>query len=306
MINQEYSAFGPWVIEIQDVDGIPALFRTTAPKLDECQMLIKIPRDIERRNAKPGMDLYNHLAAIGKDQLIILSRRPDGGVRELRCNLAEVEAVRVTHNLLRGELHLLLPGEPLVLVYNTVSADIMAAFVRLIRQSKSPELKKEHPAQPVPDRDVEEILPEPDLSYFYINLRDRLGRADGAGEVLLHQHEVILHRNAGLFEPLMRLLFPHRICELMILDAPRELIIVTRHDGVKTTRLVDNGYGILFVPKSSLGGFQRQSSERYPDVEHIWLSTPSHRIEIPLMENNPYIPGFLLWCKKNGISGPQG
>ena len=53
----EYNAFGPWAYEISDKYPLPRLFAPYFAADDNAVLKIKIPREIERRNASPGMDL---------------------------------------------------------------------------------------------------------------------------------------------------------------------------------------------------------------------------------------------------------
>ncbi len=57
----EYDSFGPWVFEISEQCPIPALFEPNVNSDNNTLLSIKIPRDIERRNANPEMHLYNYV-----------------------------------------------------------------------------------------------------------------------------------------------------------------------------------------------------------------------------------------------------
>ena len=63
----EYNAFGPWVYEIDDAHPLPPLFASCFTDNDEAILKIKVPREIERRNAAPGMELYDFVIALYED-----------------------------------------------------------------------------------------------------------------------------------------------------------------------------------------------------------------------------------------------
>ena len=71
----EYNAFGPWAYEISEKYPLPPLFAPYFTADDKAVIKIKIPREIERRNAEPGMDLYDYVVALYEDRLLILNVR---------------------------------------------------------------------------------------------------------------------------------------------------------------------------------------------------------------------------------------
>ena len=60
----EYNAFGPWAYEISDKYPLPRLFAPYFAADDNAVLKINIPRETERRNASPGMDLYDYVVAL--------------------------------------------------------------------------------------------------------------------------------------------------------------------------------------------------------------------------------------------------
>ena len=57
----EYDAFGPWIDEVFAPEDVPRLFRNHALDFDAARLVLKVPRDIVRRDATPDMDLYDYL-----------------------------------------------------------------------------------------------------------------------------------------------------------------------------------------------------------------------------------------------------
>lgn len=75
----EYDAFGPWVDPVRSAEEVPPLYRDHPVDLAASRLVLKVPRDIARRDATPDMDLYDHLLVLEADALTVLSRR--GGPR---------------------------------------------------------------------------------------------------------------------------------------------------------------------------------------------------------------------------------
>lgn len=71
----EYDRFGPWIDEVETPEDMPPLYRDYAVDLDAAQLVLKVPRNIARRDATADMDLYNHVLILDKTALTVLSRR---------------------------------------------------------------------------------------------------------------------------------------------------------------------------------------------------------------------------------------
>ena len=131
--QKEYDRFGPWVTEISDEDPVPPLF---APYVkDEAAPLLslKIPRKIERRQANPGMDLYDYLVSAHEDHILIL-KRDGSSVSSQRCRYDEIQMVHFVEDLLDGRLQLLIADKPLEIPFNSVSGEVMVKLLGLVRE----------------------------------------------------------------------------------------------------------------------------------------------------------------------------
>ena len=62
-VISEYDAFGPWIYEVHNVDELPRLYQNAGIDPTTCSLVLKIPRNIERRDATPDMHLYDHLVS---------------------------------------------------------------------------------------------------------------------------------------------------------------------------------------------------------------------------------------------------
>ena len=70
----EYARFGPWVDEIASADELPRLYRDHPIDFAAALLVLKVPRNIARRDARPDMDLYDHVVVLEPDRLTVLSR----------------------------------------------------------------------------------------------------------------------------------------------------------------------------------------------------------------------------------------
>ncbi len=77
MRNKEYDSFGSWIYEISEDYPIPDQFLKYSVRTEKSLFSIKIPRQIERRKARPGMPLYDYVVSMYKTDILILKREGD-------------------------------------------------------------------------------------------------------------------------------------------------------------------------------------------------------------------------------------
>ena len=128
----EYDAFGPWVYDVDGDHPLPPLFVPFVDMSKSWRMLLKIPRDIERRRATPDMDLYDFVVGADDAGIQIWSRR-EKAVESTRIAYRDITGIRLYQRLLHGVCTLYSAGGPVILTYNTVSADVMRRFGDLVR-----------------------------------------------------------------------------------------------------------------------------------------------------------------------------
>ena len=128
----EYDAFGPWVYDVDGEHPLPPLFVPFVDMSKSWRMLLKIPRDIERRRATPDMDLYDFVVGADDAGVQIWSRR-EKAVESTRIAYRDITGIRLYQRLLHGVCTLYSAGGPVILTYNTVSADVMRRFGDRVR-----------------------------------------------------------------------------------------------------------------------------------------------------------------------------
>ncbi|WP_062201417.1 hypothetical protein [Demequina salsinemoris] len=112
--TDEWARFGPWIDPVETPEDVPRLFRDHPLDLDAARLVLKVPRDIAHRDAKPGMDLYDHLVVVNDDAVTVLTRRgAEGGHADIthgysedRIALDDLVAIHDSVNLLHGRVAL--------------------------------------------------------------------------------------------------------------------------------------------------------------------------------------------------------
>jgi hypothetical protein len=133
----EYDRFGPWIDQVRTPEDVPRLFRDHPMHLDGTRLVLKVPRNVARRDATPDMDLYDHLLVLDDRGLTVLSRRAgagEAGYDARQVPFVEVAAVRDVVNLLDGRLTVLTrDGRDLTVAYNGSARDAVRGLVDGLR-----------------------------------------------------------------------------------------------------------------------------------------------------------------------------
>ncbi len=218
--DPEYDRFGPWVSEISDEDPPPPLFVPHLTRSETPLLSLKIPRRISRREAHPGMDLYDYMVSLYEQDMLVLERvGHDVGARTIRYR--DVQHLSLREELLRGTVHLGVAAGHYDLPYNTVSGDIMRRLVSLIRERYLPD-------QGPPPIELEPISATELSFYFERLLRDEQA-GDSAMQPVASQADTAM---GALEESLVRRflfgLVAKRLLESLHLSDGRELRVIDR------------------------------------------------------------------------------
>jgi len=133
---REFDAFGPWIYPVRSASEMPWRFREHYAQLGGAELMLKIPRDLDRADIQPGDDLYRSVLAVFGDRLCLLHAGPPGSgpVERTDVGLSEVVGFSASENLLQGTWTLMLRnGGKLVISHPATSADVMAKVSNVIR-----------------------------------------------------------------------------------------------------------------------------------------------------------------------------
>jgi len=126
----EYDAFGPWILSVGTPDDVPRAFRGYPFDFSVAEFILKLPRDIARRDATPDMHLYDRMLVIDSSGLTVLSRIGDG-FETTRIEPAAIGAVEHSIELLDGMLSVHgIDGTRVDVPYNGASRGVVAAVAK--------------------------------------------------------------------------------------------------------------------------------------------------------------------------------
>lgn len=281
MAISEYDAFGPWIYEIDEDHPVPRLF---APYMDQdgpARLLLKIPRNIERRVATPDMDLYDHVVGAYETYICVLTRREDQ-VERLTIPYGEIEGFCLTRHFLRGLLTLYLRGGKAEIPFNTVSIREMRRFTTLIRDR----IEGEVPAlDPLRERQM-----DLELDVLFVNMLKDL-RAEGETP-LLYGYQPMAARvpldRSGLRGLLTRFR-QERLPAALHVVTPRELIVIQRDISPDKREKEGFIYHYTYLPLANIRGLSVDSGTAYAErVCSVTLS--EHTFRYGVRPENQSVP----------------
>ncbi len=250
----EYDAFGPWVFEIDDQQTMPPLFVNVYKVSEPPVMLIKIPRKIDRRDAKPDMHLYDYVIAALSTQLYIL-KRVNNSVEERRLPYQDIVAVKNATALLKGQLVLYLLDETLTIEYNTVSEVIMLRLINIIREKYKTQEKV------LNLRPLEYNINT--IEHRYALIVDQFKQRDNRIRLVAYQPPSILTpRKKRLFSKAVSVLSKKQMMSsTAFITNDTELIVLQRDKRVRSVRQPDLSCSMLFLPFSSITKVSRTQDD---------------------------------------------
>jgi hypothetical protein len=280
--RQEYDRYGPWVLEVRSELELPKAFRGAWPELREYSLLLKVPRREERRDLRPGMDLYRAVLGLGGAGCILLSL-DEAGVQRQTVAWSQVAAVRGYQNLLFGRWELLLAdGGAISVNYNTVSGRVMDQATRVVRDH----LPGDHAQAPAAGAAV-----TVEDHFFRAELMDLQDERQDAVTVLFDRPGRRVRNERGR----------RRLSTgAMVLDAGFELIIVDRAPVMRPRWSADYGHQRTFLPLAGIAGFTlSESTPPVGDPVHtLALEMGAQRLETRFLDDPAAVAGLL---RKRGV-----
>ncbi|WP_306214335.1 hypothetical protein [Actinoplanes sp. RD1] len=271
----EFDAFGPWVDEVPTVAALPRLYRDSGVDPAACRLVLKVPRNVERRNAHPGMHLYDHLIALDDETLVVLHRREDT-YDTVRVPVDRIVAIADSTRLLDGRLTVhLADGGTVVVPYNGSSNAPIRRLIALLRASYLPVAAPEsgEPARPEPAG-----LGREDTGL--LNDYDELMRQE-PGMRLLNVGPRQTVRAASRWERLYRRARPLTLQAGIAVSDEREIVLVHRRDWF-TRHADDISMARTVLPRARIDEVTARPHERYLGVHVVTVTAGTTRIEFPV------------------------
>ena len=278
----EYNAFGPWAYEISEKYPLPPLFAPYFTADDKAVIKIKIPREIERRNAEPGMDLYDYVVALYEDRILIL-KREDGTVLEKQIPLKEFKGVRIYQNLLKGGYTIFSARGSISFPFNSVSLDLFRKLTNLVLERVKSQVR-DISSLPVTETAPESMLLINMLHDTEMKLPDiRVGAVQKSADV---------HRKGATQNMIERMLWGEMNPEALHLYTDQYLIVFENGVFPNHVGMQDFGYTQTIIPLDRIDGIEVAHSEEYSLLEESRLTLGQDRIAYHFEIDNEEVSAF--------------
>ncbi|WP_203667615.1 hypothetical protein [Cellulomonas pakistanensis] len=300
----EYDAFGPWVDPVRTAEEVPPLYRDHPLDLAASRLVLKVPRDIARRDATPDMDLYDHLLVLGPDRFTALSRRTAGDAARRGARAArraegrgydvrevpydQVAAVGTSIDLLDGRLDVhALAGASVRVRFSGSSADVVEGFVDALRSLAWPVPTTGDPAPRDPTAGLPGLgrLDRRALGEKEIGLvsayREVADRERGLKALAAHRRRVVQPVGGGLSRAI-HLLHPMTVQAAVVASDGRELQVFGRRDWLARGRTPVHSESRLVLPLERLTGVGARPHPGYRDVTVVTLRAGDAALDLPV------------------------
>jgi hypothetical protein len=263
----EIEAFGPWILRVRTPDEVPALFRPL--DLTGARAAVKVPRPIERREARAGMDLYDTLVVVRDDGVEVWSRVPGApGGRVRRWLRAEdLLALEDSTDLLDGMLRLhALGSDPVEIPYNGSSADVVLTLLDEIRSFWRPPTG--FPERP-PEMPLDALGPE---DVGLVSFHRNLSRHDSLLRPLVLRRRLPASRAGnGLVRTLQRV-WPTSLQAAVVETTGSELVVLHRRAWLDRGRRATYTQAATVVPLTRGIRVEATADPRWTGIRRLRLA----------------------------------
>lgn len=277
--SAEYDAFGPWVLPVARDEDVPRAFREFAFDFVGPSTVLKIPRDITRREANPTMHLYDRMLVVNDDGLTVLTRDGDG-FSTTTLPFGSIAAVEVGNELLEGWLS----------VYGTDGTHVTVPFNGSSRPAvtkMADTLVPPSSALPVAARSDELAIDAlgPTDTALVTDYRDaaqrrplRLFAAD-SGSVPPSRESLV----ARIGRP------RRRLSGIVLSGTEHELVVVSRRLGLRASVKPDLSSRELVIRRDQITGITTSANPLVGDVTTATIQSGDARIELQLRTGGPVL-----------------
>ncbi|MFU8947511.1 hypothetical protein ACLRGF_12355 [Mycetocola zhadangensis] len=269
--QEEYTAFGPWVLDVPDVARVPRLFRSHPIDFDSAEIVMKIPRDIARRDANPAMNLYDALVILDTAQLTLLERT-DETFSTRSVALDGIVSMTKSIDLLDGRFDILVDtGDAMNIRFNGSSQDAIDRLMTAVRRLHAARIAEADLAsvKPLPIRTTDNLSDLDDTDYGLTSKWDPLvAREPGLSFFAAHSTRVVKPLTSAL-DKLLHRFRPMLLNGAIVGISAREIHIIHRRDWLYRSTKDDISSAHTVVLRSGAMTFSTEPHPRYEGVHTV-------------------------------------
>ncbi|BDI23431.1 hypothetical protein [Herbiconiux sp. L3-i23] len=270
----EWDAFGPWILPVTNADDVPRAFRAHPFRFDGGDTIVKVPRNVARRDADPTMHLYDNVLTVNADGLEVLTR--DGDSYSTRTIPAtSIAAIEHGSDLLDGWFTVYpTEGARVEIRVSGAAGDTVAGLTDRLLDAAAPSDTDGTPSEEL----RREALPERDVAL--VNAYRPIARRTSG----LTVSAVFSAAAVASTESLLRRLRKGQATRsgAVIATGRSRLVVVTRHHPVSYGPKPDLSLRHIVVLRSALTGASIVPHPSVRDTDLLELAVGADRIVIGL------------------------
>lgn len=299
----EYDAFGPWIDDVTSLEDVPPLYRDHPLDLRRARLVLKVPRNIERRDANPTMDLYDYLLLLDEVGLTVLSRRltPDStptpvarGYDVTVVPYSDVVAMLDTADLLDGKLAVFTrAGEALSIRYNASARVNIVRLVSAIREASAgnpPSVTGRALLKSAARTEDPPVFDPDDADVVFVNHFEELARHNpGLVAWTRHGRMPALPRGGGwvgVARRVVHFFVPKTLHGAIVAGDSTTVEIVGRREWLFPTRHPVYSLSRLVLPLGALERLEVSPHERYVGMSVVRFGAGAASVEIVVPDDS--------------------
>ena len=306
--TDEYDTFGPWIREVRSSEDVPRLYRGHPLEFSNTLSVLKVPRDIARRDANPRMHLYDQLLIITTDSITALTRAGESyTVRELA--MRDIFAIEDSVLLLDGLLTVhAIGGELLLIPYNGSDRESITRLVALLRRqaTRTDAVAGEHAAGPAGktddiDRAARQYLPDQRDQGIRSDCSDVL-RTEPGSVVLAGHSTVRLHPadGSGLRAAIAHRMNPAFLNAVVVMGGTGDLSLIHRRHWIVRDAGDDVSSARTVVIPARVVAVDVVPHPSYAAVSIVRIAAARGRVELVVAEDSGIAEVVTQYCARSG------
>jgi len=280
--DPEYAAFGPWIIPIKKAEQLPPRFVDAVDMTIDYDYIFKVPRSVDRRDVRPGMDMYDAVVGL-KDTTLSVYERNDTQITGYTVNIDEICSIVVHQNLLSGHLYLYSAHKMFTIPFNTVSLGEINVLVKLIRDRYTLG-KKTFQMNHLPEESIHA------LDHYYKNEWRGL-KSEEADLSLLAMQPItkLSYKSDHIVKKFLNRLSRSHIKSSLYMTNGRELILSKNGEDFARFRKADYSISKTYIPFNNIEKISTDTFDTLEEVNQLTFTVGENNFSFLFHESNPYL-----------------
>ncbi len=280
--DQEYDSFGPWLLHIDDKNLLPKRFVNHVDMTITYEFMVKVPTNKDRRDLRPGMDMYD--AVIGlKDDYLYVYEREGTDIKASVVNVSEVSSIVMHDDLLAGHLYLCLKDNEFVFKYNTISNDIVQDLINRIRV-KYMTGTLDYNLEYLKEDEVKT------MEYYYQNEWPALKRQYPSLNILsLQGIKKLSYPNMNIAKKLANYLKRSHMKSCLYMTNGQELILSKKGEDFGKSRKSDYSTSYTYIPFKRIKGIEIEEDTVTEEIKYLIVHTGAKRYKFVFHKENQWM-----------------